>query len=77
MGQGLRVLVALAEDAGLTPGIHMAAHNSRQLQVQGSEVLALLTSVGTRHIHGVHTHAQAKHFYTLINLKEIYITNPN
>ena len=50
-----RVPVALAEDLGLTPSIHMVAHSHMWTPVLGELIPVLLTSKGTRHVCAAYT----------------------
>lgn len=54
--QPFRALVAPEEDPGLLPSIQVVVHSHPQLQFQGIEG-PLLTSVGIKHSHGRHIHA--------------------
>ena len=53
---------AALEVLGLIPRTNMVSHNHLHLQFQGVRH-PLLTSAGTRHVHGAHTYMQAKHAY--------------
>lgn len=66
------MFVALAEDQALSPSTHMAAHNHVYLQFQSTQH-PLLTSVGTRHIYGVHICMYMQTFINKINLKKYSI----
>jgi hypothetical protein len=57
MTQQLGALAALAEDPGLTPRAHKAAHNHLWVQFQGIRH-PLQPSVGTRHVYAAQTYTQ-------------------
>lgn len=56
IAQRLIALAALAEDSGSVPSVHIVARNHSQLPVSGELGSSLLTSTGTRHKNGTHTH---------------------
>lgn len=60
MAQPSRGRSAASEDSGLVPSTHMAAHTI----CTSSSRDPVLTSVNTKHIHGIHAFTQAKHSYT-------------
>lgn len=65
-----RVIIALPENLGLIPSIHMEAHNSINSSPRGSNTLAW--PLLTLYICGAITYIQAKHRYTRSKNKSKY-----
>lgn len=59
IAQWLSAVAALTKDLGWIPSTQKVAHSHSLLLFQGIQS-PLLTSSGTRHIHGAHTYIQAK-----------------
>lgn len=64
MTQRLRTLGILQEDLGSVPRTYMAAPTHAELQCQGINPI-LLTSTGTRHVHGTRTCRQMTHTHKM------------